>query len=133
VVQLVLEALSGAGLSAGDVDVVFAAANGTSLLDRTEAAAVEQVFGPRAVPVVALKGAIGEFGAEGAAALTAALACLARGGLPPTVGCAEPDEACRVDVRDQAQRARGRVALVNAAAAGGSHYSLVVRAAASAF
>jgi 3-oxoacyl-[acyl-carrier-protein] synthase II len=120
-------ALDDAGLDASSVDAVFSAANGTRALDRAEAEALEQVFGPCAVPVVALKGALGESGASGAAAITAALCCLGRGMLPPTLGCEQPDQALRVDVVPSARPARGRVALVNAAAAGGSHYCVLVR------
>lgn len=122
------QALSEGSLAAGGVDVVFASANGTRTLDRTEAMALEQVFGAHAVPVVALKGALGDFGAAGAAALTAAFSCLRRGMIPPTLGWSDPDEACRVDVSGEPRPCRGPVALINATAAGGSHYSLLVRA-----
>jgi 3-oxoacyl-[acyl-carrier-protein] synthase II len=120
-------ALDNAGIAPADVSVVFAAANST-LLDRVEALALERVFGPRGVPVVSLKGAIGEYGAAGAASLIAALRCLRRGVLPPTLGCEPVDPACRVDVRAAPRPAAGPVALLNAVADGGSHCSLVVRA-----
>jgi minimal PKS chain-length factor (CLF/KS beta) len=109
------------------VSVVFAAANSTPALDRVEALALEEVFGARGVPVVSIKGAIGEFGAVGAASVTAALACLRRSTLPPTVGFDQPDSECRVDVTGCARPIEGQVALINATADGGAQFSLVVR------
>jgi 3-oxoacyl-[acyl-carrier-protein] synthase II len=129
-VRAMRDALGRAALAPGDVDVVFAAANSSRELDRIESLALEQVFGPFGVPVVSLKGAIGEFGASGAASLTAALLCLQRGMLPPTLGCEPRDPACRVDVSAFARPANGRVALINAAGDGGAHYSVVARSSA---
>jgi len=123
-------ALDDAGLAPADVAAVFATANSTRTLDHVEALAIEQVFGPYAVPVVSIKGAVGEFGAVGAASLTAALVCLRRGVLPPTLGCQPCDPECRVDVSASARPATGPVALVNATADGGAQYCVAVRAAA---
>ena len=88
-------ALDDAGCRRRRVDAVFAAANGSKRLDALEAAAIRTVFGPRDVPVVSLKGAIGESGAAGAAALAAALLTMANGVVPPTVGFSAPDPECR--------------------------------------
>ena len=70
------------------VDAVFATANGSPLLDRLEAAAIGDVFDDRPVPVTSLKGALGEFGASGAAGVVAGLSAVARGVMPPTAGFA---------------------------------------------
>jgi minimal PKS chain-length factor (CLF/KS beta) len=110
------------------VAAVFATANGTRQLDAIEAVALEEVFGAGAVPVVSLKGALGEFGASGGASVMAALGCLRRGMLPPTLGCEPVDAACPVDVSAAARPAKGAIAVVNASADGGTDYSLVVRA-----
>jgi 3-oxoacyl-(acyl-carrier-protein) synthase len=123
-------ALADAGARPSDVDVVFAAANSTRALDLVEALAIAEVFGPRGVPVVSVKGSLGEFGASGGAALTAALIGLTRGVMPPTLGCERPDPTCPVDVCPTARPARGRLALVNGTADGGAQYCLVARAAA---
>jgi 3-oxoacyl-[acyl-carrier-protein] synthase II len=121
-------ALADAATAAGDIDVVVAAANG-SRLDGIEAEAICDVFGERAVPVVSLKGAIGESGAAGAAGVAAGLLTLAAGVVPPTAGFAEADPTSGVNVSGQARRARGPTFLVNAVAAGGTNCTLVVRAA----
>jgi 3-oxoacyl-(acyl-carrier-protein) synthase len=130
IVATMRAALADAGVEPGEVDVVFASANSTSALDRVEALALAEVFGPRGVPVVSIKGAVGEFGASGGAALIAALVGLAAGVIPPTLGCEQPDQACPVDISTVARPARGRLALINATADGGAQYCLVVRAAA---
>ena len=127
IVRVMRAALDDAGIVPADVSVVFGAANSTPALDRVEALALEEVFGARGVPVVSIKGAIGEFGAVGAASLTAALACLRRSTLPPTVGFDQPDSECRVDVAGCTRPIEGQVALINATADGGAQFSLVVR------
>jgi 3-oxoacyl-(acyl-carrier-protein) synthase len=131
IVSTMNAALADAGVEPADIDVVFASANSTSVLDRVEAEAIAEVFGPRGVPVASIKGSVGEFGASGGAALMAALIGLAAGMVPPTLGCERPDPACPVDVSPVARPARGRLALINATADGGAQYSLVARAAAA--
>ena len=63
------DAIARAGLEPDAIDVVYAAANGSPVLDATEAQALRLVFGDRAVPVVAIKGALGESGAAGCAGI----------------------------------------------------------------
>ncbi len=127
IVRVMEAALGQARMSPGDVDVVFASANSTPALDAVEAAAINQLFRSRPVPVVSIKGAIGEFGAVAAAAITAALLCLRRGTLPPTLGYANADTAAQLNLSGCSRPIDGRVALVNATADGGAQYSLVVR------
>lgn len=129
IVRVMRAALADAGVTPSDINVAFAAANSTPALDRVEALALAEVFGPGGVPVVSLKGALGEFGASGGAALTAALVGLGRGTLPPTLGCEQPDPACPVDVSRSARRSGGHLALINGTADGGAQFCLVVRAA----
>jgi len=120
-------ALSDAGCTAKDVAVVFASANGAVVLDRAEAEAIGEVFGERGVPVVSIKGALGESGASGAASLTAAVLSLGRNRIPPTAGLREVAPDCPVDVRSESRCTSGRVALVNSFASGGANYSVVLR------
>jgi 3-oxoacyl-[acyl-carrier-protein] synthase II len=124
-------ALDRAGVSAAEVALVFAAANSTPALDRTEAEAIADVFGSRTVPVVSLKGALGESGAAAAAGLVIAPACLRDGVIPPTAGCDEPDLDCPVNVAATTRRFErrpGQVALINSIASGGTIYTAVVSA-----
>ncbi|MEO8070709.1 MAG: beta-ketoacyl synthase N-terminal-like domain-containing protein, partial [Acidobacteriota bacterium] len=124
-------ALADAGRTTEEVGVVFASANSTPALDRVEAAALAAMFGPAGVPVVALKGALGECGAAGGAAVIAAAISLRRGWIPPTVGFREADPDCPVDVAPVARAIstrRGPVALVNSFASGGGNFCVVVGA-----
>jgi 3-oxoacyl-[acyl-carrier-protein] synthase II len=121
-------ALSDAAIEPRDITAVFATANGSPALDRLEADALRKLFGDRAVPVVSIKGAIGESGAAAAAAVISGLHAVASGELPPTAGLCALDPALRVAASYQRQRALEDTFLVNSVASGGTNYSLVVRA-----
>lgn len=128
-VRCMREAIADAGLEPRDVAVVFASANSSRDLDRVEAEALEAVFGPSGVPVVAVKGAVGECGAAAAAGFVAALLSLQRRVIPPTLGFEVADPDCPVDVRATPRpmdSGRAPVALVNSFASGGANVSLVV-------
>jgi len=107
---------------------VMAAANGSPEMDRLEAEAIAEVFGPRSVPVASVKGAIGESGAAGSAALVSGLLSLGEGFLVSTVGLRAPDPSCPVCVSSHAQPVRGNTFLVNSVASGGTNYSIAVTA-----
>jgi 3-oxoacyl-[acyl-carrier-protein] synthase II len=120
-------ALADAGLPPARIDAVYATANGSPHLDALEAVALATVFGDRPVPIASLKGAIGESGAGGAAGVVAGLLTLSHGVIAPTVGFAERDPACAVNVSPTARRSDGDTFLVNSVASGGTNYALVVR------
>ncbi|MCX4884526.1 ketosynthase chain-length factor [Streptomyces sp. NBC_00847] len=125
-------AVSDAGLTPADIDVVFADAAGVPDLDRAEADALEAVFGPRAVPVTAPKSMTGRLLAGGAA-LDAATALLALrdGVIPPTAHVVEAAADYAIDLVTGAPReADLRSALVLARGHGGFNAALVVRRAA---
>jgi 3-oxoacyl-[acyl-carrier-protein] synthase II len=122
-------ALDEAHVTPRDVSVVFASANSTQGLDRVEAQAIAEVFGPAAVPVTAVKGALGECGASAGAAVVAAILSLRSKRVPPTAGFEVADPDCCVDVAATTraiESANGSVALVNSFARGGANFSLVV-------
>jgi 3-oxoacyl-[acyl-carrier-protein] synthase II len=130
-VRCMREALDQAGVLPADVAVVFASANSSRQLDRVEAAALEAVFGRSGVPVVAVKGALGESSASTTAGVVAAALSLRRRTIPPTAGFEVADPECPVDVSGQPRPLRAgaaSVALVNAFASGGANFSLVVTA-----
>ena len=112
------------------IAAVVATANGSVQLDRIEAAAIDAVCAGRRVPVASLKGAAGECGASGAASLVAGLLSIAQGRLFPTAGFQESDPSCpaNVGVSARSQPVSGDTFLVNAAASGGTQYSVLVRA-----
>lgn len=120
-------ALEDAGLTAADVDVIYASANATPKLDYIEARALALLFGRRPV-VTSIKGAIGESGATGAAACAAALLCGAAGKVPPIAGLRDPDSAASaLNLARAVVDAPGDIALVNSVASGGAVYSAVLR------
>jgi 3-oxoacyl-[acyl-carrier-protein] synthase II len=90
-------ALEDAAAEPGDIDAVFAAANGSRELDACEAEALQAVLGDGAVPVTSPKSALGEsIGASAALSLIAALWAINARTIPPTWGCAEPDTGTAV-------------------------------------
>ena len=123
-------AIEDAGIAPDDVDVVYAAANGTIPLDRVEVKGIREVFGGRDVPVTSIKGAIGEFGAAGAGSAAAAILCGRQGVIAPTVGFRTPAEDCPVRVVPSATplpKPGGGIALINSFASGGTNFSVVLR------
>ncbi|MFC4007184.1 ketosynthase chain-length factor [Nonomuraea purpurea] len=121
-------ALADAAIRPGDVDVVFADAAGVPELDRQEAEAINEVFGPMAVPVTAPKTMTGRLYAGGAALdLATALLALRDQVIPPTVGITSPVEGFGLDlVRDTPRQAPLRAALVLARGYGGFNSAIVV-------
>ncbi|MGW2057874.1 ketosynthase chain-length factor [Streptomyces sp. NPDC001840] len=127
--RAVANAVADAGLVPADIDVVFADASGVPALDRAEAAALAEVFGPYGVPVTAPKAGTGRLLAGGAALDTAtALLSLRDGVIPPTAHVAEADPEHRIDlVTGDPREAPLRNALVVARGHGGFNAALVVR------
>ncbi|MBE0552773.1 MAG: beta-ketoacyl-[acyl-carrier-protein] synthase family protein [Rhodobacteraceae bacterium] len=116
-------ALADAGLAPAAVDYINAHGTGTAANDRTECAAVRQVFGAHAdrLMMSSTKSMHGHLiGATGAVELLACLMALRDGVVAPTVGFREPDADCALDiVPNAARRAKVKVALSNAFAFGG--------------
>jgi 3-oxoacyl-[acyl-carrier-protein] synthase II len=122
-------AIEDAGLSASDIDVVYASANATARLDDVEAQALARVFAGLRPVVTSIKGAIGESSASGAAACAAAILCGAIGRVPPIAGLRDAAEAASsLNLARTAVDAPGSTVLVNSVASGGALYSAVLRA-----
>jgi act minimal PKS chain-length factor (CLF/KS beta) len=120
-------ALADAGLSPDGIDVVFADAAGVPELDRIEATAISDIFGPRGVPVTAPKTMTGRLG-SGAAPLDVATALLAMrdGVIPPTVNVTgSPDYD--LDLVVTPRHTPVAAALVLARGHGGFNSALVLR------
>ena len=118
-------ALADAGVSAGDVDWVFAHATATPLGDRAEARAIRRVLGEE-VPVSSLKGAAGHtLAAAGAVQAVATVLGLARGERYGTPGFDEPDPEVGIHVQRHAVAATSRVVVSNSFGFGGQNCSLV--------
>ncbi len=128
-------ALADAALAADRVDYVNAHGTGTRLNDRSETAALAQVFGARlaALPVSSSKGCFGHtLGAGGALEALACVFALRDGVLPPTANFREADAECAVDCVPNAARPQPiDVAMSNSFAFGGLNAVLLLRRAAA--
>jgi 3-oxoacyl-[acyl-carrier-protein] synthase II len=121
-------ALDDAGVAPSDIDVVYASANATRVLDDVEARALRDVFANCSPIVTSIKGALGEFGASGSAACAAAVVCGAAGRVPPIAGLTDVDECTTgLHLATSATPAPGPTVLVNSVASGGALFSAVLR------
>ena len=124
-------ALKDAGLNPEDVGYINAHGTGTAANDRTECAAVADVFGPHAdrLMISSTKSMHGHLiGGTGAVELLACVMALRDGVIAPTMGYEEPDPECALDVvPNQAREARVQAVLSNAFAFGGLNAVLALR------
>ena len=118
ITQAIAQTLREAG---GSIDAVIAAANSTQGQDAWETAALKEVLSGRAkeIPVTSIKSSLGElFSASGAFTAAAAVCCLEKQMLPPTLNYEEIDPRCDLRlVTGSSQRLKLRSLLVNAAGA----------------
>ncbi|WP_282128722.1 beta-ketoacyl-[acyl-carrier-protein] synthase family protein [Roseobacter litoralis] len=124
-------ALSDAGLNRDEVGYINAHGTGTAANDKTECAAVADVFGPHADKLMmsSTKSMHGHLiGGTGAVELLACIMALRDGVIAPTIGYQEPDPECALDVvPNEARDAKVTVALSNAFAFGGMNAVLALR------
>ncbi len=124
-------ALKDAGINADQVGYINAHGTGTTANDKTECAAVADVFGPHAdrLMISSTKSMHGHLiGGTGAVELLACIMALRDGIVAPTIGYEEPDPECALDVvPNEAREAKVEVALSNAFAFGGLNAVLALR------
>ena len=124
-------ALQDAKLNPEDVGYINAHGTGTAANDKTECAAVADVFGPHADKLMmsSTKSMHGHLiGGTGAVELLACIMALRDGIIAPTIGYQEPDPECALDVvPNEARDAKVDVALSNAFAFGGLNAVLALR------
>ncbi|OYU18309.1 MAG: beta-ACP synthase [Rhodobacteraceae bacterium PARR1] len=124
-------ALADAGLPPDQVGYINAHGTGTAANDRTETAAIRQVFGDHAdrLAVSSTKAMHGHLiGATGAVELLAVILALRDGILAPTINHDGGDGACNLDVvPNVARRADVAAALSNAFAFGGMNAVLALK------
>ena len=129
--QAMRDALDDAGLAPEAVDYVNAHGTGTRLNDRTEVAALTQVFGAHLnrLPVSSSKSMLGHcLNAGGALEAVISVLALRHGLLPPTIGFHAEDPDCAIDcVPNQARPAALEVAMSNSFAFGGLNAVLLLR------
>ena len=124
-------ALQDAGISGDAVGYINAHGTGTAANDKTECAAVADVFGPHAdnLMISSTKSMHGHLiGGTGAVELLACIMALRDGVIAPTIGYQEPDPECALDVvPNEARDAKVDVALSNAFAFGGMNAVIALR------
>ncbi|WHT23322.1 ketosynthase chain-length factor [Crossiella sp. CA-258035] len=119
-------ALADASVTPDQVDVVFADAAGVPELDRIEARAIRDVFGPHGVPVTAPKTMTGRLGAGGAALdLATALLAMNENVIPPTANVSSPVPGYELDLVLLPRPAPLSIALVLARGHGGFNAAMV--------
>ena len=123
-------ALHDARTNVDEVDYVNAHGTGTVANDRTETAAIHQVFRscPERLAVSSSKGVLGHsLGAAGALELAATALAIDRKVIPPTANFEEPDPECDLDVvPNVARQGCIRKAMSNSFAFGGLNAVLVL-------
>ncbi|MEL6169480.1 MAG: beta-ketoacyl-[acyl-carrier-protein] synthase family protein [Pseudomonadota bacterium] len=126
-------ALADARIDGSDVGYINAHGTGTAANDKTECAAVADVFGAHAdrLMMSSTKSMHAHLiGATGAVELLACIMAVKDGVIAPTIGYEEPDPECALDVVPNVARdAKVSVALSNAFAFGGLNAVLALRAA----
>lgn len=124
-------ALQDAGINREEVGYINAHGTGTAANDKTECAAVADVFGTHAdrLMISSTKSMHGHvIGGTGAVELLACIMALRDGVIAPTIGYEEPDPECALDVvPNEAREAQVDVALSNAFAFGGMNAVLALR------
>ncbi|HEX9989904.1 MAG TPA: beta-ketoacyl-ACP synthase II [Chloroflexia bacterium] len=129
-IRAMREALADAQLAPSEIEYINAHASATPLNDKTETAAIKEVFGEAAyrVPVSGTKGMHGHaLGASGAFEI--AISCLAmqHDYLPPTINLQHPDPECDLDyIPNEGRRKRVDTILSNSFGFGGINACLVL-------
>ena len=131
-VRAIRGALRDARLDPQDIGYINAHGTGTAANDKTECAAVTEVFGAHAPALMmsSTKSMHGHLiGGTGAVELLACLMALRDGVIAPTIGYEQPDPNCAVDVvPNVARQAKVTAALSNAFAFGGMNAVLALKA-----
>jgi len=122
-------ALLDAGIAPSEVGHINAHGTSTKRNDRSEAQAICDVFGARAMPVTSSKGVMGHLiGAAGAVETLVALEANKHEVIPPTANYTTPDReiADLIDVVCKRRPAKSRISLSNSFAFGGHNATLVL-------
>jgi beta-ketoacyl-acyl-carrier-protein synthase II len=123
-------AMSNAGLTPQHINYINAHATGTHWNDKTETAALKEVFGTsaREIPVVGIKAALGHsVAASGALELISCVLSIRDQVIPPTINVRVRDPECDLDyVTEGARSCFVKHAISNSFAFGGSNAVLIV-------
>ncbi len=120
-----------AGIRIEDIDYISAHGTGTLINDKTECAAIKEVFGSRytEIPISSIKSMLGHtLGAAAALEAIATALAVKNDIVPPTINFETPDPECDIDcVPNKARRHSVNIALNNSYAFGGNNVSSVLK------
>ncbi len=122
-------AMAQAGVRPVQIDAINAWGPGHKLIDQAEAVSLVRLFGDqlKQVPVVSIKGAIGNaLGATPAIQVAAAVLAQRHALLPPTVNWRYPDPACPLNLSAQPRAVPQSCTLVNAHGVGSVNACMVL-------
>lgn len=129
--RCMIRALQEAGITAEDVDYISAHGTGTMANDKTECAAIKQVFGDRYkwIPVSSIKSMLGHtMGAASALEAIASVLAVRNDIIPPTINYETFDPECDIDcVPNESRRHTVNIALNNSYAFGGNNAVMVIK------
>jgi len=129
--RCMVKAMNEANIKKEDVNYISAHGTGTPANDRTECAAIKEVFRPiyKKIPVSSIKSMLGH--TMGAASALEAIACaltVKKDIVLPTINFETPDPECDIDcVPNKARKQTVNIALNNSYAFGGNNASLVLK------
>lgn len=129
--QCMIKAIHESGIKIKDVDYISAHGTGTQANDRTECAAIKEVFGPcyKRIPISSIKSMLGH--TMGAASALEAITCalvVKNDIIPPTINFETSDPECDIDcVPNQKRRHNVNIALNNSYAFGGNNACLIIK------
>jgi 3-oxoacyl-(acyl-carrier-protein) synthase len=126
VVTAMRAAIDDAELDPSTIGAIYASANSSRRADRLEYSAIQELFGDRVPPVVAVKGYFGEYAGGGALQLAAAVLAMKDQMLHSSPGFTEGDDEMRFDVNREQRAAAIDHLLVNSISAGGGIVSMVL-------
>ena len=130
VIKVMEKAIKNSRIKKSDVGYISAHGTGTGLNDKTESAAIKEVFGDmtKNIPVSSIKSMLGH--TMGTASTLEAMACclsICDGVIPPTINFETADPECDIDcVPNKSRKKDVRVALNNSFAFGGNNACLAV-------
>jgi 3-oxoacyl-[acyl-carrier-protein] synthase II len=123
-------ALEDAGLGLDEIDYINAHGTSTYLNDKSETAAIKEVFGEQAyrVPVSSTKSMTGHLlGAAGALEALVCVKTLQEGMIPPTINYENPDPECDLDyVPNQTRQATLHHVMSNSFGFGGHNATIIL-------
>ncbi|OFW46086.1 MAG: hypothetical protein A2163_06930 [Actinobacteria bacterium RBG_13_35_12] len=129
--RVMRKAIKEADVSEREIDFISAHGTGTQGNDKTECAAIKNIFKERSktVPINSIKSMLGH--TMGAASAIEAIACcltVRENAIPPTINFDTPDPECDINcVPNKAKIKRVNIALNNGFAFGGNNSCLVIK------